>query len=68
MFWFILILNDCIHRKDGILILSGGLMAHNLQDRRCFSIDTATELHKSFDNAIHEAIQIPEVRQRPVSE
>jgi aromatic ring-opening dioxygenase catalytic subunit (LigB family) len=55
--------SDCLRRKEGILILSGGLMAHNLRDRRSFSLDTATELHKAFDKAIHEAIQIPDASQ-----
>lgn len=51
-------------RKEGILILSGGLVAHNLRDRRSFSPDTATEVHKVFDKAVHEAIQIPDAEER----
>jgi 4,5-DOPA dioxygenase extradiol len=52
--------SDCLRRQEGILILSGGLAAHNLRDRRSFSPDTATELHRAFDKALHEAIQIPD--------
>ena len=48
-------------REEGILVLSGGLTAHNLQDRRSFSPTTATEAHKSFDQAIHSAINITDV-------
>jgi 4,5-DOPA dioxygenase extradiol len=51
-------------RRKGILILSGGLVAHNLRDRRSFSPDTATELHKAFDKAVHDAIQIPDAEER----
>jgi len=51
-------------RQEGILILSGGLVAHNLRDRRCFSPDTATDLQKEFDKALHGAIQIVDGEER----
>lgn len=48
-------------REEGILVLSGGLTAHNLRDRRSFSPATATENHKAFDAAMHSAINIVDV-------
>ncbi|PPQ78517.1 hypothetical protein CVT25_011789 [Psilocybe cyanescens] len=45
-------------REEGILILSGGLTAHNLRDRTSFSPDTARAVHKEFDEAIHKAIAV----------
>jgi 4,5-DOPA dioxygenase extradiol len=50
-----------ILRDEGILILSGGLTAHNLGDRSSFSPDTARAVHKEFDQAIHEAVGIDSV-------
>lgn len=43
-------------REEGILILSGGLTAHNLRDRTSFAPDTARAVHKEFDEAIHKAM------------
>lgn len=51
-------------RDEGILVLSGGLTAHNLRDRRSFSPMTASENHKAFDAAIHTAIKIGDGEQR----
>jgi 4,5-DOPA dioxygenase extradiol len=48
-------------REEGILILSGGLTAHNLRDRSSFAPDTAHAVHKEFDRAIHEAVGINSV-------
>lgn len=48
-------------REEGILILSGGLTAHNLRDRGSFSPDSARPIHKEFDEAIHKAIEIESV-------
>ncbi|KXN90504.1 4,5-DOPA dioxygenase extradiol-like protein [Leucoagaricus sp. SymC.cos] len=48
-------------REEGILMLSGGLTAHNLRDRRSFSPATASEAHKAFDSAIHSAIKVVDV-------
>ncbi|KAF8163133.1 Extradiol ring-cleavage dioxygenase, class III enzyme, subunit B [Crassisporium funariophilum] len=45
-------------REEGILVLSGGLTAHNLRDRDSFSPDTARAIHKEFDQAIHKAVEI----------
>lgn len=50
-----------ILRDEGILILSGGLTAHNLGDRSSFSPDTARAVHKEFDQAIHETVGIHSV-------
>lgn len=44
-------------------MLSGGLTAHNLKDRTSFSPDTAREVHKEFDRAVHEALSIEQVRE-----
>lgn len=49
-------------REEGILILSGGLTAHNLRDRSSFAPDTARPVHKEFDLAIHQAIGLASVR------
>ncbi len=48
-------------REEGILVLSGGLTAHNLRDRRSFCPVTATENHKAFDAAMLSAINIVEL-------
>jgi aromatic ring-opening dioxygenase catalytic subunit (LigB family) len=53
-------------REERILVLSGGLTAHNLRDRRSFSPLTATESHMEFDKAIHSAIKIVDVRHSSV--
>ncbi|EAU88416.1 hypothetical protein CC1G_05182 [Coprinopsis cinerea okayama7 len=45
-------------RKEGALVLSGGLTAHNLGDRTSFSPVTARPAHKEFDAAIHRAINV----------
>lgn len=50
-----------IFRDEGILILSGGLTAHNLGDRSSFSPDTARAVHKEFDKAVHQAVGIDSV-------
>lgn len=49
-------------REEGILVLSGGLTAHNLRDFASFAPDTAKPLHKAFDSAILEAVSISDVR------
>lgn len=53
-------------RKDGVLVLSGGLTAHNLGDRTSFSPATARPAHLEFDAAIHTAINVadPEARKK----
>lgn len=57
-------------RDEGILVLSGGLTAHNLRDRTSFSPSTAKPIHKEFDSAIHKAINIedPELRKKALCE
>lgn len=42
-------------------MLSGGLTAHNLRDRSSFTPETAKPIHKEFDAAIHEAINVQDV-------
>lgn len=54
-------IDACNDREEGILILAGGLTAHNLRDRSSFSPDTARDVHKEFDRAIHKAIAIESV-------
>ncbi|CAA7267936.1 unnamed protein product [Cyclocybe aegerita] len=51
-------------REEGILVLSGGLTAHNLRDRSSFSPETAKPIHKEFDAAIHKAIQNDSAEER----
>ena len=49
-------------RKEGILVLAGGLPIHNLGDIMSFHPDTARPAYVEFNKAIVEAIQIQEVR------
>ncbi|KAG7086667.1 hypothetical protein E1B28_002607 [Marasmius oreades] len=51
-------------RKDGILVLAGGLPIHNLRDFSCFHPDTAQPLYHEFHKAIVDAVQIPEDESR----
>ncbi|TRM58300.1 Extradiol ring-cleavage dioxygenase, class III enzyme, subunit B [Schizophyllum amplum] len=51
-------------RREGYLVLSGGLTAHNQRDRSSFSRDTAKPVHHEFDQAIHQAIGIADSEQR----
>ncbi|KAF8905998.1 Extradiol ring-cleavage dioxygenase, class III enzyme, subunit B [Gymnopilus junonius] len=51
-------------REEGILILSGGLTAHNLRDWSSFTPETAGELHKEFDRAIHSALGTESEKER----
>jgi aromatic ring-opening dioxygenase catalytic subunit (LigB family) len=46
------------HREEGILILSGGLTVHNLQD---FAPETAKPLVREFNDAVSSAISISDV-------
>jgi hypothetical protein len=50
-----------VYREEGVLVLSGGLTAHNLRDRSSFSPETAKPIHKEFDAAIHEAMNVEDV-------
>ena len=43
------------------MVLSGGLTAHNLGDRTSFSPETAKPIHKEFDAAVHEAMNVEDV-------
>ncbi|KAH8818680.1 Extradiol ring-cleavage dioxygenase, class III enzyme, subunit B [Flagelloscypha sp. PMI_526] len=43
-------------RDEGVLVLSGGLPIHNLRDFSGFSPDTASDLLRSFDKGMHEAV------------
>ncbi|TFK42759.1 Extradiol ring-cleavage dioxygenase, class III enzyme, subunit B [Crucibulum laeve] len=51
-------------REEGILVLSGGLTAHNLRDRASFTPETARPSHKAFDKAIHDAVNITDDAER----
>lgn len=55
-------------REEGILVLSGGLTIHNLNDLSTFSAETAGRLCIDFDKAILDAVQIenPESRKAAV--
>lgn len=49
-------------RREGILVISGGLTIHNLRDFAAFSPDTCKPIYREFDRAILDTITIPEVR------
>jgi aromatic ring-opening dioxygenase catalytic subunit (LigB family) len=49
-------------RKEGILVLSGGLTVHNLRDFASFSEGAAGAAYKAFDQACLDAVSVPEVR------
>ena len=49
------------HRDEGILVLSGGLTIHNLQDRTCFLPETANPLVREFNDAVSSAISVSDV-------
>jgi len=48
-------------RHEGILVLSGGLLVHNLRDMASFAEETAGKLVKEFDSAILDAVTVPDV-------
>ncbi|KAF9001934.1 Extradiol ring-cleavage dioxygenase class III enzyme subunit B [Cyathus striatus] len=51
-------------REEGILVLSGGLTMHNLRDRSSFAPETASEAHKSFDQAVVAAVRVEDAAAR----
>ncbi|EPT05935.1 Extradiol ring-cleavage dioxygenase class III enzyme subunit B [Fomitopsis schrenkii] len=51
-------------RREGILVLSGGLVVHNLRDFSSFSDKTAGGVVKEFDRAILDAVTAPEATGR----
>jgi len=51
-------------REEGILVLSGGLMIHNLRDMSSMVSHTANALHKAFDQAILDAVSVPSADER----
>jgi aromatic ring-opening dioxygenase catalytic subunit (LigB family) len=48
-------------REEGILVLSGGLTVHNLQDRTSFAPETANPLVREFNDAVSLAISLSDV-------
>ncbi|OBZ75293.1 4,5-DOPA dioxygenase extradiol-like protein [Grifola frondosa] len=51
-------------RHEGILILSGGLLVHNLRDMSSFSEESASSLVKDFDKSILNAVTVPDAEAR----
>jgi aromatic ring-opening dioxygenase catalytic subunit (LigB family) len=49
------------HREEGILVISGGLTIHNLQDRTSFIPSIANPLVREFNDAVSSAISISNV-------
>ncbi|KAI0080608.1 Extradiol ring-cleavage dioxygenase, class III enzyme, subunit B [Panus rudis PR-1116 ss-1] len=45
-------------RHEGILILSGGLIIHNLRDFAGFSEQTGKPIYKAFDKAVLDAVAV----------
>jgi aromatic ring-opening dioxygenase catalytic subunit (LigB family) len=54
------LISEC--RKEGVLILSGGLTVHNLRNMASFFEDTAGPLPKQFDQALLDAVSVTDVR------
>ncbi|GJE86954.1 extradiol aromatic ring-opening dioxygenase [Phanerochaete sordida] len=51
-------------REEGILVLSGGLMVHNLRDFSCFAEDTAQPIYHEFNKAVLDAVTVPDPAER----
>ncbi|KAF7297210.1 LigB domain-containing protein [Mycena indigotica] len=51
-------------RRESILLLSGGLTLHNLRDFQSMSPFTAKDLHKDFDKAIINAVNVADSKER----
>ncbi|KAG6832713.1 hypothetical protein H0H92_012285 [Tricholoma furcatifolium] len=51
-------------RKEGILVIAGGLTFHNLRDYAGFSPDTSKPVHREFDRAIFDAVTISDADKR----
>ncbi|KAH9854082.1 Extradiol ring-cleavage dioxygenase class III enzyme subunit B [Lenzites betulinus] len=51
-------------RREGILVLSGGLVVHNLRDMSSFSEELASSVVKDFNQAILDALVIPDYAAR----
>ncbi|KAJ7470332.1 Extradiol ring-cleavage dioxygenase, class III enzyme, subunit B [Mycena latifolia] len=51
-------------REEGILVLSGGLVVHNLRDLASFAPQSAKPLHKEFDKAMLAAVSVPDETER----
>jgi len=51
-------------REEGILVLSGGLIIHNLRDFASFSPQSAKPVYKEFDNAVVESVVVADATER----
>ncbi|KAJ7349259.1 Extradiol ring-cleavage dioxygenase, class III enzyme, subunit B [Mycena albidolilacea] len=51
-------------REEGILVLSGGYIVHNLRDREAFSPVTAKPAHKEFDQAMVASCRVTDATER----
>jgi 4,5-DOPA dioxygenase extradiol len=51
-------------RREGILVLSGGLTYHNLREIASFSEVRASPSHKAFDTAVLDAVTTSDADQR----
>ncbi|KAH9842859.1 Extradiol ring-cleavage dioxygenase class III enzyme subunit B [Rhodofomes roseus] len=51
-------------RREGILVISGGLLVHNLRDFSSFAEKTAGGQVKEFDRAILDAVTVPDATAR----
>ena len=49
------------HRKEGILVLSGGLIVHNLRNLQSFVKETADPPVIQFNDAVTSAISVTDV-------
>jgi aromatic ring-opening dioxygenase catalytic subunit (LigB family) len=48
-------------REEGILVLSGGFIIHNLRDRSSFSPHSAKPALKEFDKAMLASVTVADV-------
>ncbi|KAF8306827.1 LigB-domain-containing protein [Clavulina sp. PMI_390] len=51
-------------RKEGVLVISGGLTVHTFQDFSAFSLETAGEEYTAWDKAVGDAVEVEDPTER----